>query len=342
MIRFSAALVAVAVGVLVAGVVTSKLLFVYVAIGVSAAALVALAIGVVLRRAELFGEPGVSPGPAAAGASAEEPRLPSQNQVLPNGRGDSPDAPIPAGSSAAFPIGQFPPDAGNSRDAVRAAAQGGQQGGQGTPGFGPSGYGQPSRLRPAPAAFGLAGLRPGRVRPGRPRRPARQGGTARPRDAGQGAGRQRRLGRQERPCAGHPGLGSSGTGESCPLGYPSAGQCSTGSLFLGCPRSGSRGLERPGLGCSAAGSPELAAAAAAGHPSPGCRAARRPATGGPARAPRARGPRRGRGPLRRPVPVPRPLGPERPASPGRPALPGVRVRLRRAARPVVFAGPVTG
>ncbi|MGB6613029.1 MAG: hypothetical protein WBE95_03015, partial [Trebonia sp.] len=143
MIRFSAALVAVAVGVLVAGVVTSKLLFVYVAIGVSAAALVVLAIGVVLRRAELFGEPEVSPGPAAAGASAEESRLPSQNQVLPNGRGDSPDAPVPAGSSAAFPIGQFPPDAGNSRDAVRAAAQGGQQGGQGTPGFGPSGYGQP-------------------------------------------------------------------------------------------------------------------------------------------------------------------------------------------------------
>ena len=89
MIRFSAALVAVAVGVLVAGVVTSRLLFVYVAIGVSAAALVALAIGVVLRRAELFGEAGASPGPAAAGASAEEPRLPSQNQVLPNGRGDS-------------------------------------------------------------------------------------------------------------------------------------------------------------------------------------------------------------------------------------------------------------
>ncbi|HZZ53767.1 MAG TPA: hypothetical protein VFE26_05735, partial [Trebonia sp.] len=146
MIRFSAALVAVAVGVLVAGVVTSKLLFVYVAIGVSAAALVALAIGVVLKRAELFGEAGASPGPAAAGASTEEPRLPSQNQVLPNGRGDSPDAPRPAGGSAAFPLGPFPPDAGNSRDAVRAAAQGGQQGSQGTPGFGPPGYGQ---LQPA-------------------------------------------------------------------------------------------------------------------------------------------------------------------------------------------------
>lgn len=372
MIRFSAALVAVAVGVLVAGVVTSKLLFVYVAIGVSAAALIALAIGVVLRRAELFGEPGASPGPAVAGASAEEPPLPSQNQVLPNGRGDSPDAPRPAGGSAAFPLGQFPPDAGNSRDAVRAAAQGSQQGGQGTPGFGPPGYGQPQpafgqpghsgqpqpALRPGgagrairqgdPARSAPAGLRPGRVRPRLPRlprlpgRPARQGGTARPRDAGQGAGRQRRLGRQERPCTGHPGLGPSGTGESFPLGNPGAGQCSTGSLFLGCPRSASRGLERPGLGCSAAGSPELAAAAAAGHPSPGCPAARCPATGGPARAPRARGPRRGRGPLRRPVPVPRPLGPEHLASPGRPALPGVRVGRRRAARPAVFAGPVTG
>ena len=122
MIRFSAALVAVAVGVLVAGVVTSKLLFVYVAIGVSAAALVALAIGVVLKRAELFGEPGASPAPAAAGASAEEPRLPSQNQVLPNVPVDSPGTQPPAGGSAAFPAGQFPPDAGSSRDAGRAAA----------------------------------------------------------------------------------------------------------------------------------------------------------------------------------------------------------------------------
>ena len=57
MIRFSAFLVAVAVGLLVAGVVTSKLMLVYVAIGVSGVALLALAIGAVVKRRELFGSP---------------------------------------------------------------------------------------------------------------------------------------------------------------------------------------------------------------------------------------------------------------------------------------------
>ena len=42
MIRFSAALVAVAIGVLIGGIATSKLLLVYIAIAVSAVALVAL------------------------------------------------------------------------------------------------------------------------------------------------------------------------------------------------------------------------------------------------------------------------------------------------------------
>jgi hypothetical protein len=66
-IRFSAALVAVAVGVLIGGIATSKLLLVYIAIVVSAVALVALAIGVVLKREELFGEvPGLVPAGAAA------------------------------------------------------------------------------------------------------------------------------------------------------------------------------------------------------------------------------------------------------------------------------------
>jgi hypothetical protein len=55
-IRFSAALVAVAIGVLIGGIATSKLLLVYIAIVVSAVALLALAIGVVVKREELFGE----------------------------------------------------------------------------------------------------------------------------------------------------------------------------------------------------------------------------------------------------------------------------------------------
>ena len=57
MIRFSAFLVAVAVGLLVAGVVTSRLLLVYIAIGVSGVALLVLGIGALVKRRELFGEP---------------------------------------------------------------------------------------------------------------------------------------------------------------------------------------------------------------------------------------------------------------------------------------------
>ena len=86
MIRFSAALVAVAIGVLIGGVATSKLLLVYIAIVVSAAALVALAIGVVLKREELFGEvQGLAPAAAGAGpvlqAHAGENAGESQHKV---------------------------------------------------------------------------------------------------------------------------------------------------------------------------------------------------------------------------------------------------------------------
>jgi len=56
-IRFSAFLVVVAVGLLVAGVVTSKLLLVYLAIGVSGVALLALGVGAAVKWRELFGKP---------------------------------------------------------------------------------------------------------------------------------------------------------------------------------------------------------------------------------------------------------------------------------------------
>ena len=72
MIRFSAGLVVVAIGVLIGGVATSKLSLVYVAIAVSAVALVALAIGVALKRDELFGG-GPELAPAGAGASSGMP-----------------------------------------------------------------------------------------------------------------------------------------------------------------------------------------------------------------------------------------------------------------------------
>ena len=72
MIRFSAGLVVVAIGVLIGGVATSKLSLVYVAIVVSAVALVVLAIGVALKRNELFGG-GPELAPAEAGASSGMP-----------------------------------------------------------------------------------------------------------------------------------------------------------------------------------------------------------------------------------------------------------------------------
>jgi len=71
-IRFSAGLVVVAIGVLIGGVATSKLSLVYAAIAVSALALVTLAIGVALKRDELFGG-GPESAPAAAGADSGMP-----------------------------------------------------------------------------------------------------------------------------------------------------------------------------------------------------------------------------------------------------------------------------
>jgi hypothetical protein len=73
-IRFSASLVVVGVGLLIAGGVTSKLLLIYVAIGVSAVALLFLIVGAILHRAELFGrEPeGIAAGHAGHDGYADE------------------------------------------------------------------------------------------------------------------------------------------------------------------------------------------------------------------------------------------------------------------------------
>jgi hypothetical protein len=68
-IRFSAGLVVVAIGVLIGGAATSKLSLVYGAIAVSALALVVLAIGVALNRDEIFGDgPELAPADAGAGS----------------------------------------------------------------------------------------------------------------------------------------------------------------------------------------------------------------------------------------------------------------------------------
>jgi hypothetical protein len=83
-IRFSAFLVVVAVGLLVAGVVTSKLLLVYIAIGVSGVALLALGVGAAVNWRELTGKPGT------AHPETAEPRT----QEL-SAQGPAPQAAVP-------------------------------------------------------------------------------------------------------------------------------------------------------------------------------------------------------------------------------------------------------
>ena len=75
-IRFSASLVVVAVGILVAGGVTSKLLLVYIAIALSAVALVFLLIGAFLDRDELHAR--AEDAPAGAGERADAGRAPDR------------------------------------------------------------------------------------------------------------------------------------------------------------------------------------------------------------------------------------------------------------------------
>ena len=107
MIRFSAFLVAVAVGLLVAGVVTSRLALVYGAIGVSGVALLALGVGVLIKRRELFGQP----EPAQPELKLPEPGLaqpePAVAYVAPGQQ-----APVPVGSAwPAVPAGSASADA---------------------------------------------------------------------------------------------------------------------------------------------------------------------------------------------------------------------------------------
>ena len=73
MIRFSAFLVVAAVGTLVAGVVTSKLLLVYIAIGVSGLALLALGAGAAVHWRELTGKPETAASRTGAQAPAPSP-----------------------------------------------------------------------------------------------------------------------------------------------------------------------------------------------------------------------------------------------------------------------------
>ena len=126
MIRFSAALVAVAIGVLVGGIATSELLLVYIAIGVSAVALLALAIGVVLKREELLGEEqGLVRAAAGAGAVPRVRAGDGQGKAASSGYvAPSPPA---AGATAGYGVpfgaaGQASAPPGAGLTATRAAA----------------------------------------------------------------------------------------------------------------------------------------------------------------------------------------------------------------------------
>jgi len=104
-IRFSAFLVVVAVGSLVAGVVTSKLLLVYLAIGVSGVALLALGVGAAVKWRELFGKPqaAVSEADVQEPVSAQTPQAQAQPEHQPAAAGAA-----ALWGSAVPPTGTFP------------------------------------------------------------------------------------------------------------------------------------------------------------------------------------------------------------------------------------------
>ena len=118
MIRFSAFLVVVAVGLLVAGVVTSKLLLVYLAIGVSGVALLALGLGAAVNWRELTGKPktdaaeasaqGPTPAPEVAAPQVAAPQV-----AVPQAQSGLRDYPRSAPAGSGWPATAVP--SGSSR-----------------------------------------------------------------------------------------------------------------------------------------------------------------------------------------------------------------------------------
>ena len=164
MIRFSAALVAVAIGVLIGGIATSKLVLVYIAIAASAVALLALAIGVMLKRKELFGE-GQGLATAQAGASAEltaqagerrgqvpnglVPPPPSQGAAVGPGAAFAERPPAAAAQQGVSWAGSAAPDAWPSPAAATAAVPAMWQSPPVPAGATVSGWGAPAVSEPA-------------------------------------------------------------------------------------------------------------------------------------------------------------------------------------------------
>ena len=148
-IRFSAALVVVAIGVLIAGVATSSLLLVYVAIGMSAVALLVLAAGVALKRDELFRDDG-RPASAVDGVTAGQQAV-ARHQ--------------PA-SSGGWQRGQRQPGPGpRRRGGFRLGVLPGRQ---------RPGRHRPGRQRPERQRLGEPGIARCQARPAGQRRPGRR------------------------------------------------------------------------------------------------------------------------------------------------------------------------
>jgi hypothetical protein len=146
-IRFSAALVVVAVGVLIGGIATSQLVLVYVAIGLSAAALIALAIGVALKRDELFGVTG-QPVRDVMGAAAGQPAPTGQQAGYPP-VGPERAGQTFAGQPAPGPLGGNVTVHGTPGSASGPASP---AWGTGTPARGPAPSGPPAEGTAAPPA----------------------------------------------------------------------------------------------------------------------------------------------------------------------------------------------
>jgi hypothetical protein len=99
-IRFSALLVALAIGLLVAGVATSSLLMVYVSIAVCAVAALLLAAAVLWHWSEIFGGGEAQPASSAASGSAQVPAAtPVPASTVP--ASPVPASPVPAGTASA-------------------------------------------------------------------------------------------------------------------------------------------------------------------------------------------------------------------------------------------------
>jgi len=110
-IRFSAFLVVAAVGTLIAGVVTSKLLLVYIAIGVSGLALLALGAGAAVHWRELTGKPET----AAARVGTSPPPVVVPPQVTTPEPAAAPVAAATAGTTAGRPAWSGSVPVGSSR-----------------------------------------------------------------------------------------------------------------------------------------------------------------------------------------------------------------------------------